>query len=254
MARGGLAAAIAASVLAASLAGCTADTRPVCRPVEEPANGSGVCFATRDGWILQGHEWNPDAREAPSALLVHGLDEQHGRYNELAGRLAEDGWRVLAMDLRGHGDSVNRTSGESRTVDAFGNRDLYRARADLNASQAYLGGPPTLVLGASVGANLALVHGAGNPDVGALALLSPSMGRGPLSAEEPNAAFEDPILYMASREDRRAREAVEQLSANHSGPDEVRLWTGKGHGTQMLDAEGMDAIEAWLEEQVRPPD
>lgn len=237
---------LAVSVLAAGLAGCTTDTRAVCQPVEEPENGTGVCFATRDGWILQGHEYNPNASGAPTVLLLHGLNEQHGQYHDLAHRLAERGWRVLAMDLRGHGDSIHRVSGEQRTVDSFTNQDLYAALDDLNASQRYLGSPPAAIVGASVGANLALVHAADNPEVEALVLLSPSMGQGPLSASEPNRAYEGAIYYMASREDRRATGAVRKLAGNHSGPHQVQLWTGKGHGTSMLDVEAMDRIEEWL--------
>lgn len=241
--------ALALVLVAAALAGCTTDTQPICRPSEKPADGSGVCFTTRDGWILQGHEFNPNATGEPSVLLVHGLDEQHGRYHELAGRLAEDGWHVLAMDLRGHGDSTQMANGRERTAASFTNADLYRALADLNASQRYLGEAPTFVVGASVGANMALVHAASNPGVAGIVLLSPSMGQGALSAEEPNGAYEGAIYYMASREDRRASGAVERLSGNHSGPHEVQLWTGKGHGTQMLDEESIDELDGWLEVQ-----
>jgi alpha-beta hydrolase superfamily lysophospholipase len=233
--------------LTAALAGRTADTQPICEPTRQPENGTGVCFATRDGWVLQGHVWNAEDDEVPSAMLVHGLNEQHARYHDLADRLAADGWRVVAMDTRGHGDSVNLTSGESRTVNEFSNRDLYAVLADLEATQTYFGQAPDLAIGASVGANQVLVHAAEHANVSQIALLSPSMGQGELSASEPNRAYEGAIHYMSSVEDRRATRAVERLSANHTSPHETTVFEEKGHGTGMLDEETIDVLVDWAD-------
>jgi pimeloyl-ACP methyl ester carboxylesterase len=52
---------------------------------------------------LQTHVWNPlgDRR----ALLLHGLTSDGACWWRLASELADDGWMVLAPDLRGHGRS-----------------------------------------------------------------------------------------------------------------------------------------------------
>jgi pimeloyl-ACP methyl ester carboxylesterase len=52
---------------------------------------------------LQTHVWNPlgDRR----ALLLHGLASDGACWWRLASQLADDGWMVLAPDLRGHGRS-----------------------------------------------------------------------------------------------------------------------------------------------------
>lgn len=237
---------LAVVCVTAALAGCTMDTQPICQPAENPDEGQGVCFTTRDGWILQGVEVNPNATDQPSVLLVHGLNEQHGQYEPLIDRLGDRGWQVLAMDLRGHGDSINLTSGTQRTADTFRNADLYLAREDLNASQRYLGAPPTFVVGASVGANLALAHAADNSGVQGLVLLSPSMGQGPLSAREPNLAYAGPIFYLASEEDRQSAQAVRTLSDEHPGPVDVQIEEGRAHGTDLLDEATVDRIETWM--------
>jgi pimeloyl-ACP methyl ester carboxylesterase len=45
----------------------------------------------------------------PAVVLIHGLASNGTRWSELARRLsAEDGWMVLAPDLRGHGRSISR--------------------------------------------------------------------------------------------------------------------------------------------------
>lgn len=52
---------------------------------------------------LQTHVWNPfgDRR----ALLIHGITSDGPTWWRLASELADDGWMVLAPDLRGHGRS-----------------------------------------------------------------------------------------------------------------------------------------------------
>jgi lipase len=53
--------------------------------------------------VLKTHRWGTAA--ANSVVCVHGI-AQHGRiFDPLAQRLAADGRSVLAVDLRGHGDS-----------------------------------------------------------------------------------------------------------------------------------------------------
>jgi len=53
--------------------------------------------------VLKTHRWGPDSDA--SVVCVHGIT-QHGRvFDGLARRLAAQGKSVLAVDLRGHGDS-----------------------------------------------------------------------------------------------------------------------------------------------------
>ncbi|MEY2755808.1 MAG: hypothetical protein RJB65_2166 [Actinomycetota bacterium] len=49
------------------------------------------------------HEWGDEA--APPLFLMHGGFDFARTYDEFAPRLADVGWRVVAWDQRGHGDS-----------------------------------------------------------------------------------------------------------------------------------------------------
>jgi len=49
------------------------------------------------------HEWGDEA--APPVMLAHGGFDFAGTYDVFAPRLADAGWRVVAWDHRGHGDS-----------------------------------------------------------------------------------------------------------------------------------------------------
>ncbi|MBQ0933133.1 alpha/beta hydrolase [Ideonella alba] len=59
---------------------------------------------TADGLSLHTRLWDADAPRG-QVLLVHGLGEHAGRYEELAQTLCSHGWRVAAYDQRGHGQS-----------------------------------------------------------------------------------------------------------------------------------------------------
>jgi pimeloyl-ACP methyl ester carboxylesterase len=70
---------------------------------------SGAAAPTRDYDLLVGgvriavHEWG--AESDPPLFLVHGGFDFARTYDEFGPRLARAGWRVVAWDQRGHGDS-----------------------------------------------------------------------------------------------------------------------------------------------------
>jgi pimeloyl-ACP methyl ester carboxylesterase len=55
------------------------------------------------GLAIAVHEWG--AADAPPPFLVHGGFDFARTYDAFAPRLARAGWRVIAWDQRGHGDS-----------------------------------------------------------------------------------------------------------------------------------------------------
>ncbi len=59
--------------------------------------------------LLATHEWHPDQADAraaaPVAVLVHGITGWWQTWWRVGPALAERGWHVVAVDLRGHGAS-----------------------------------------------------------------------------------------------------------------------------------------------------
>ena len=49
-------------------------------------------------------------------MLVHGFAEHLGRYQHIAEFFAEKGWRVTAVEFRGHGESEGKR-GHTNLVD-----------------------------------------------------------------------------------------------------------------------------------------
>lgn len=67
-------------------------------------------FKTHDEEEISAYKWSPD--EAPKAVLVviHGLADHAGRYQELAEHATKKGYVVYAPDLRGHGKTAGAAS------------------------------------------------------------------------------------------------------------------------------------------------
>lgn len=86
-------------------------------------------------------------------MLIHGLAEHSGRYGHVAEALVSKGFAVCALDLRGHGRSQGARVYAHRYSEFMD--DLSRFRNDITARFT---GVPLVVLGHSMGANLALGH------------------------------------------------------------------------------------------------
>ncbi len=97
--------------------------------------------------MLATHEWLPSEADdrTPVSLLVHGVTGWWRTWWRVGPALADAGWRVVAVDLRGHGLSP-RLDGNV-TV-----RDL---AADLASTVAAIGRPIDLLVGHSLGGAVA---------------------------------------------------------------------------------------------------
>lgn len=94
-------------------------------------------------------------------LLLHGGGQTRGAWRAAAGALGARGYDVLALDLRGHGDS-HWSAGGHYTLDAFAD--------DLREVAATLDRPPVLV-GASLGGLASLLAVGEAPHIAAAAIV-----------------------------------------------------------------------------------
>lgn len=141
---------------------------------------------------LATHEW-PSRTDAPPrlAVLVHGVTGWWRTWWRVGPALAERGWRVVAVDQRGHGHSPRIES----TVTV---QDL---AADLAETIADLGGRADLLVGHSLGGAVAAELAFTRPDL---------VGR--LVLEDP------PGISRVNDEAWLARQAA-QLEAAHADPE-----------------------------------
>jgi alpha-beta hydrolase superfamily lysophospholipase len=108
-----------------------------------------------DGLNLYRQTWEPEANFAGTVCLIHGLGEHSGRYPHVAAALTDAGFRVDAIDLRGHGRSGGprgHSPSFEQTLDDIG----------LLLSKA-IPGQPLFLYGHSLGGNLVLNYALRRP-------------------------------------------------------------------------------------------
>jgi len=125
-----------------------------------PPSRTEVTFTSSDGLKISAYltAGSSSPAGAPGVLLLHQYNQDSSQWGNLPERLAEQGYRSLAIDLRGHGTSD--PYGGNRLSDIL--NDPNGAPLDVNAALAYLKGDgqadPTriAIIGTSIGANLAV--------------------------------------------------------------------------------------------------
>lgn len=113
------------------------------------------------GVTLVGEVWEPAGAAAEpldEILMLHGGAQTRHAWTRAARRLASEGYRVTAMDARGHGDS---------DWDPEGDYDIHRLAEDLEAivAERFPGRRPVIV-GASLGGMTAMLSMGSGKDVG----------------------------------------------------------------------------------------
>jgi pimeloyl-ACP methyl ester carboxylesterase len=253
----------AAAVVAFAFAGCqaketggasTTDTAATENEAGSTVAPEAVTFATSDGWEIYATYWNAGEGK-PAALLLHMLPADRRSYDDFGSRLAAAGFNVLALDSRGHGESLKHNGKVERYTD-FGDDEHRSSVADVAAAKTFLAGKGadtsrTVIVGASIGANFALNHAASDADVRAVVLLSPGLNyHGVMTADAMSAYGDRPAYLVASEEDSYSADSVGKLH-EIAGGAELVLFKDAGHGTNIFKAEPsfVDTLVTWLAAQ-----
>ncbi len=85
----------------------TRPTNAIVAPIPAPAER--ISIDEQDGVHLAGSYWPSLRASAPAILLLHGNGAHRGSVVKTAGWLNENGYAVLAVDFRGHGESSSAT-------------------------------------------------------------------------------------------------------------------------------------------------
>ena len=112
---------------------------------------TSLCLAVTDGLTLHALEWS---REGVPMVLVHGFGNEAHLWDDFAPTVAGH-YRVIALDLRGHGDS---------DWDPDGRYDYTNHVADLEAVTRELGFERMVLVGFSLGGRVAMLYAGLHPE------------------------------------------------------------------------------------------
>lgn len=220
------------------------------------ANEQRVTFNSPDGVILVGSFYDSATPNSPAVLLLHQFGSSRQSYDDFAKRLQTKGFGVLAIDGRGFGESVKTTDGKtvpvSRSDEAVKGMNADVATAfDFLSKQKNVDASRIGIVGASYGSSLAIIYGAENTKVKAVALLSPGLNYfGNMPTEPAVKKYGDrSLLMVAADDDPESADSVKKLMATGASDKyEIKIYPKGGHGTGLFNAKvGLeDLLEQFL--------
>src|SRR3989338_3696267 len=134
-----------------------------------------ITLTTKDNIKIAGDFYPADSDNAPAVVLLHMMPATKESWQELAPILVERGFQILAIDERGHGESVENGTlnfrefsseqQQAKMLDVLAAREFFIEKG-VSVSDIFVGG-------ASIGANLSIQYLAENPECRAVFALSP---------------------------------------------------------------------------------
>lgn len=198
-----------------------------------------VHFRAADGVRITADYFKPATTEpasAPMAILLHMYRSDRSAWSPLIAPLHDAGFAVLAIDMRGHGDSAT-TSSRERVIDR--DTEIFREmQNDVRGAYDWLAERPEVdrsrfaIVGASVGCSIALQYAAKDRSVDAIVCLSPGLNYlGLDSAGDIAQITGRPVLMVATEDERDAPYTLKKRGQSVS----VHIHKGdQAHGTRMF--------------------
>ncbi len=181
-------------------------------------NVQTVNFLTDDGVSIIGSYYSSplnvvsnassSSTTTPTVILLHMLGKDRSTWNAFASTLSQKGdYAVLSIDLRGHGESVKQNNGNTISFQSFTPDDYNKMVLDVKAAKQFLitnksANPNNIsIVGASIGANVAINYAAIDPTIKSVVLLSPGLNYRGVSTEEAITKYKNNnSVYIAATE------------------------------------------------------
>ncbi len=219
--------------------------------IQQPAGEfvKKVSFTAEDGVAIVGNYWSGSDT---AVLLLHMMPATKESWNDFADALNKEGMTVLAIDLRGHGESIKQGSNTLNYIQ-FSDEQHQASIKDVEAAVGFLkqnGSNTIYIAGASIGANLALQYQANHLEVKKTILLSAGLNyRGVLTQPSASALSSDQAVFLiAGTKDDSAADMANQLASSIKGPKQVKIYDTSAHGTDLfnVDPNLISTLVDWL--------
>jgi pimeloyl-ACP methyl ester carboxylesterase len=214
-----------------------------------------VSFITKDGVTIVANYY-PNKSAKFAGILVHMRPKTKESFDDLAKFLQKQGYALLALDLRGHGESTESIKGKL-DYNKFSEEEEKESINDLIAGSLFLekeGYPKDkqFLIGASIGANLSFQFLSENPQVKAIVLLSPGLNyRGVILENFKKEGLGEKIFVISALDDEPAYTAGRTLKSWYPDLNYLELPSG-GHGTNLFNSHPdlYEKILIWLREKL----
>lgn len=211
-----------------------------------PVTAQAISLKTEDNKTIFGKYYKTDSHIA--VILLHMLDKDHSSWDKFAVQLYLENYSVISIDLRGHGKS-------SGNWKEFAKEDFNGMILDVKEAKEFgLHEKNTkfVIIGASIGANIALNYAAKDNEILGVVLLSPGLDYRGVKTDTSGLNYDQrPILLVASEEDTYSANSVKELNTKLFGKKKLVMFKNAGHGTDMFKSTVLDKeIVAWLKENV----
>ena len=192
--------------------------------LEPAAKGQDVVFTTEDNLVIAGSYYPPGRKNepAPVVILLHMYKTDRSDFGPLLPTLHKAGFAVLAIDLRGHGQSAGPPAMKLAERIAQRDKELFsQMHRDVAAAYLWLRGQPNVdparfaLVGASVGGSIALDYAGRDKSVDAVACLTPGTAYLELDAVGAVRKYGNrPLLLLACEAERSAADQLYQANTD----------------------------------------
>lgn len=218
-----------------------------------------VTLGTEDGWQLSAL-YQPSSNGV-FVLMLHDLGRSKEDFSPFIKKLKENGYGALAVDLRGHGQSVNlgvQTEFQRTGSDNEFNKMVRDVTASVNfLNKKGITNDKIFIMGAGLGANVAAKALIFNTDIAGVLLLTPSLKTRDVLTMSGIKVFKNPVLVAVSSEDKKLfMEAsfIRNAAFLSSGEGKVTFLTAYNlSGAAMLDQHITPEVLQWLQTPQKPP-
>ncbi|MDP2676272.1 MAG: alpha/beta fold hydrolase [bacterium] len=213
---------------------------------------------TKDGVAIIGthYKWE---KGSPAVLLLHMLPETKESWDGFAKKLQSKGFGVLAIDFRGHGESDGGPDGYRSFSEDETKKSIEDARAGFlfQKNESHI---PLFVVGASIGANVALQILAEEKEINGAVMLSAGIDyHGIQTLPSARAVSGHQNVYIIAAKDDIRRNGIsatvmgkEIFDAVASENKHIKIFETGGHGIHLFSVYQKleDDIIAWLQKHV----
>lgn len=205
-----------------------------------------ITLEAGDGLALVGEYYAQD-EAAPAVLLLHMLGSNRGAWGPFLTPLYDAGYSVLAVDMRGHGETGGSRDWDLALTDKAAWLDWLREQ------EAVL--PENIsVVGASIGGNVALITCADDAACVTAIALSPGQdyqGVQPSDAVQTGLADRS-VLLVGGWNDGSVPADLLAMTTGAEGEIALRLYPTRAHGTNFFREDNADRVIStlitWLDE------